>query len=370
MVRSRLLFLSVLCLAVLVLCVFLLRNPDSSGDVFSEARQRTVPVSEGRVGAVADNLPLGMGRSAVGDRSVDLVLPSFDHGPVIQKARKQEKDGRHLFAVTRSVAVAPHTAGDWRVAGDRALWDFSVQSEGARSLNLAFTEFHLPNGASLTISDPTGGSAPVTFTSRDNDDHGQLWTPLFLTDKLHVALDVPHQLASKLRLRLTKVNHGFRMPGRHKNGEDDKAIGDSSSASCNIDVVCNAQNDPNFGPLVDQFRDQIRSVGAYTLGGVETCSGALINNAANDLKPYFLTADHCGVTSTNAASVVVYWNFENSTCRTPNSASSGSNGDGPITQFNTGAIFRATRSNSDFCLIELDDPVDAAYNPYLSLIHI
>jgi hypothetical protein len=30
-----------------------------------------------------------------------------------------------------------------------------------------------------------------------------------------------------------------------------------------------------------------------------------------------LTANHCGVTAANDQSVVIYWNYENGTCRTP-----------------------------------------------------
>jgi len=232
---------------------------------------------------------------------------------------------------------------------------------GAESLNLAFSEFHLPPTATLTIADPTGRSQAVTFTSRDNDAHGQLWTPIFATDELLVSLELPTALVTDYRLRLAKTNHGFRSKLSKKFS---KAIGTSTSGSCNIDVVCRASDNASFGPLVDMYRDQIRSVAAYTLRGTETCSGALINNTRNDLTPYFLTADHCGINSSNASSIVVYWNFENSTCRPPNSSSSGANGNGPITQFNTGSIFRAARANSDFCLIELDDPVDPSVDPF------
>ena len=99
-------------------------------------------------------------------------------------------------------------------------------------------------------------------------------------------------------------------------------------------------------------------MGAYTLNGTDTCTGALINNTANDRRPFFLTADHCGINAGNAPSMVVFWNFENSTCRTPNTAASGGTGDGDTTQFNTGAILRAGNSITDFTLVELDDPIE------------
>ena len=59
-------------------------------------------------------------------------------------------------------------------------------------------------------------------------------------------------------------------------------------------------------------------------------------------KQYFLTADHCGINAGNAASLVTFWNYENSTCRPLGSPASGGAGDGQLTQFMTGATFRAT----------------------------
>ena len=114
------------------------------------------------------------------------------------------------------------------------------------------------------------------------------------------------------------------------------------------------------------YRDQIRSVGAYTLYGTDTCSGALINNTANNVRPFFLTANHCEIFPEDAPSVVVYWNFENTTCRPAGSSSSGTNGNGPPTQFNSGSIYRSGNDTTDFTLIELDDPVNPNAIPFFA----
>lgn len=64
--------------------------------------------------------------------------------------------------------------------------------------------------------------------------------------------------------------------------------------------------------------------------------------------------------------MVVYWNFENSSCRTPGSSASGAVGNGSLLQFNTGSFFRAGRGATDFTLIELDDPIDPNFQPFFS----
>jgi hypothetical protein len=112
----------------------------------------------------------------------------------------------------------------------------------------------------------------------------------------------------------------------------------------------------------DTWRDEMRAVGVISTGGSTFCTGSLVNNTANDRKMYFMTANHCSINSGNAASLVVYWNYQNSFCRTPGSAASGQAGDGQLNQFHTGSFFRAANAASDFTLVELDDPPVSSYN--------
>ncbi|MEL7163206.1 MAG: trypsin-like peptidase domain-containing protein, partial [Bacteroidota bacterium] len=119
-------------------------------------------------------------------------------------------------------------------------------------------------------------------------------------------------------------------------------------------------------PIVDRYRDIIRSVAAYTINGRNTCTGFLVNNTNQDGTPFFMTADHCNVTTARAPSLVAYWNYENSFCRdvTPGSGdeSGGSNGRRNI--FNSGGTLLATYPSTDFTLLLLDDPVPAAANAF------
>ena len=155
-----------------------------------------------------------------------------------------------------------------------------------------------------------------------------------------VEVALPPGTADDLGLEIGSVNRGFL------------DIFDTSSnkqLSCNIDVICSE---------ADAYRDVIRSVARILIGGSGLCSGALLNNTAEDGKPYFLTADHCGITARNAASVVAYWNYESPTC--------GVLSGGSLNQFQTGAYFRAGHGVSDFTLIELDDTPDPGYNVFFA----
>ncbi|MDP0492479.1 MAG: Calx-beta domain-containing protein [Verrucomicrobiota bacterium JB023] len=292
-------------------------------------------------------------RSMVSSSSGTLTLPAPDIQPLLAEARRRDEANLpYRFATPIEVSQPISRLAPWRADDGQAFWSLVVESPGAESLNFAFNDVYLPPGAALKLTSLEDGLS-AEFTSRDNDDHGELWTPLFLGHRVLLEVEMPLQLVGDFSLALNKVNYGFRK------------IGGKSSGSCNIDVICDA-DDLEFGSFIDLFRDQIRSVGAFTLNGTDACSGALVNNTLNDNQPYFLTAEHCEIDSSNDASVVVYWNYQNSTCREPGSTASGLSGDGPTSIFNSGSIYRASFAATDFCLIELDDPIHPNAEAYFA----
>ena len=294
-----------------------------------------------------------------------VVLPPLDNDQLQSKhtARREKAGAGYVFAVARSVDLSPQTTDGWKIQGNRAVWELALQSPGAENLNLGLEAFTLPTGGRFSIYKGDDSTPAVVFTEADNDDHGQLWTPIVRGDSLRLALNVPKDSREETVFAVTKINHGFRRP----TAGGGKAIGDDRSETCNIDVVCRAEDDPRFGPLVDLFRDQIDAVAAYTVDGTTTCSGSLIAAAGqNRRRPFFLTAWHCEVRASNAPSVVAYWNFQNTTCRRPGSTASGLDGDGRIDQFNSGAIFRSGDEATDFCLLEFDDPINSESDAYFA----
>ena len=282
-----------------------------------------------------------------------LELPALDNQQLQKRYKAEETKSTALrFAEARDINITPQKSGTWEQTKENKLvWRQVIVSPNAHSINLAFTKFYLPESANLFIynTDKTEVIGPITF--EDNDDHLQYWTPLITGEKVVVELQIAPEDKNKYTLELSRVNHDFI------------DIQKSFSGSCNVDVVCGAED--GFS-IVDEYRDIIRSAGAYTVGGIDFCSGTLMNNVRQDFTPYFLTADHCGVRTNNAASMVVFWNYQNSTCRQPGSVASGGIGNGLRNQFNSGARFRATLSDSDFTLVELDDPVEKDFNLFFS----
>lgn len=248
------------------------------------------------------------------------------------------------FAIERPVVAEPHGDGQWAALSDGgAVWRLRIHSPGASSLNLGFDRFHLPPEAFLRISTSDGQHALRVFSSEDNKPHGELWTPPVLGDDLVIELRLA-DVNDPFELRLATVNVGYRGFGAAGG-----VAGVDESGECNVDVVC---------PEGADWRDQADAVGLFVVGGTRYCSGVMVNTTVQDRRPLFLTASHCGVTLQNAASVVVFWKYENSYCRPPNTPGSGGLGDGALDRFQTGAALRAASALSDFALLELDDDPD------------
>jgi lysyl endopeptidase len=255
------------------------------------------------------------------------------------------------FAQPIPVQITPASHGAWETLADGTrLWRLRILSPGAMSLNLGFTRYYMPVGGRLLLYTPDQQVVRGSFTAADNEVHGQLWSPILPGDEIVIEVSLPAAVEGQLELALTSVNHGYREFGRPYSPE---------SGICNLDVVCSAADGY---PQVDAWRHEIRSVAVISTGGSTFCTGFLVNNTAQDLKGYFMTANHCGINSGNAASLVTYWNYENSWCRPVGDPINGQPGDGQLNQYNTGSIFRAAYGASDFTLVELDDPINPDYN--------
>jgi len=268
----------------------------------------------------------------------------------VDDVARKEQGLAPRYAVPRAVSLTPQTSGTWEELKDgRWLWRLRIRAQAAVSLNLGFTRFRLPAGARLQIYSADLAYVVRPFTSEDNERHRELWTPAVPTDDLVAELAVPTAGRGDVDLELGQVGQGYR-------GFGDSTGVTLKSGSCNMDIACLNGNDP--------WRQTASAVGRISINGSILCTGSLVNDTARDHKMYFITANHCGLNGSNAASLVVYWNDQNSTCRTPGTPASSGSGDGKLTQFHTGSVFRAGNTASDFTLVELVDPPVPAFHHY------
>lgn len=296
----------------------------------SFARQGTPPVSHSAKVKGLQSIP-------------QITVPATDRAAELAADNRAARRSPVRIAVPANVLADPLSHGTWEIVPGGRIWRLRIQSAGATDLNLTFSTCWLPDGATLHISSEDEDYFQGPYTSRDNKEHGQLWTPVVPGSRAVIELFVPSTATEEPRLLLSRINCGYRdMFRRRKDFSDAKDLG-----GCSIDVAC---------PEGNPWRNEIRSVAVYTVDGIYQCSGTLLNNVSNNFRNFFLTAAHCGVNSANAASVVVYWNFESPAC--------GQRSGGSLSQNQNGAIFRMAKNDVDFTLIELDDIPNSSFHVY------
>ncbi len=292
----------------------------------------------------AQNVEKDLPRLSSEEQIARLPLPKVDLFRELLADEKRASRGRVAhYAAVIEVDADPWRFGNWEAADNgRARWQLRIHSPGALSLSLAFTDFNLPQGAWLNITSLEGEVLAGPFTDADNEEHGQLWTPPLTTDEVLLSVELPMGVLDHLRLLLTRVHHGyagFGQPSAAKSG------------SCQRDLVC-ADN--------ESWNRLGRSVGLISVEGVRYCTGFLINNTAQDQKPLFVTAGHCGIDQKTAPSVVVMWEHAVDQCDASAEAPM------PSRSFQTGAILRASHRASDLVLIELDDAPNTESGAYFA----
>ncbi len=254
------------------------------------------------------------------------------------------------IGVNATVHITPDNHGTWEhLTGGRMLWRLRVLVPGVEHLNFGFSRFNMPPSATMIIAGLDGTDATQRFTTASATPKGTLWTRVIRADEvmLECVLDQSDRQAFGTGVELVSIGKGYR--GFKSAG------GQNTSGSCNIDVHC-SEGLP--------WWCEIDSVAGYTSvhdGGTWLCSGGLINNTSQNSDYLFLTADHCNVFANNGDTMVLYWNYQNSTCRPPGSGESGGEGDGSLSQTTNGATVLVSRASCDMKLVRLTGQPPAAY---------
>ena len=256
------------------------------------------------------------------------------------RMRDYEPGTPFRFGENIDVQLNPQNSGALDEIKGGTLWRVGISSPGARSINLLFDEYHLPEGATLFIYNKDRSDIIGAFTHENNQDDGFFATTLVAGDEIVVEYYEPADAAFEGSLNIGRVTHGYRAYG----ASSTKDLG--ASGSCNLNVACEE---------ADGWENEISSAARMVVGGNSWCSGQMINNTSNDGTPYFLSANHC---YTNPGQVVLWFNYESDTCDDPSTP--------PEHDAISGATDVARNAASDFWLMELNQAPPADYGVYLS----
>lgn len=293
--------------------------------------------------------PLSFDNYSLASKSIKFEnLPAFDLESMLAgDAINDQSKGPFRFGYNHLVNYNLENSGIWTTLanGDR-IWQLGLKSTGAQSLNLAFDDFYMPEGAKLFVYTADKKFIIGGFTKQNNDKSNRFATDLIPGDALIIEYYEPAEVANQGRLNLFRVTHGYRGIKEYSA----KSFG--GGGSCQVNVNC---------ALGANWQNEKHGVVCLVVNGSEFCTGSLINDVPQDSKPYVLTANHCS-SSNDFATWVFRFNWEAPGCPNPGSAPS------TAQSLNTSTL-RARSPGSDFCLVEITGglsggTVPAAYNPY------
>jgi hypothetical protein len=283
--------------------------------------------------------------------------------PDLQTLGEEDKKNDSLNLPHRFMEIVPVdidvlTAGTWENSSNN-IWvcRLTLKSHGAWANSLYFDAFYLPESAGLYLYDETGLQVKGAYTVANNPSDRLFATELLNGDAVILELNIPDTQKEAARLHISGFGYAYReVPGYAR----EKGFG--SSDFCEVNIGCEPESNDWQTIKSGVVRIQVR-----VSGSAFWCTGSLLNNAKNDLKPYILTADHCAfqlghyATASDLAQWLFYFNYESPACEDPTQEPELYSMVGATKVANGG---ERGNTGSDFYLVLLDQQVPHSYHPY------
>ena len=284
-------------------------------------------------------------------------MPALDLDSILRADKIQEENtmrGSFQFAHKFYTHIEQGKDGNTFVLPDGTkVWQVGIRSKGAYSINLLFTEFHIPEGAKLFIYNTDQSHVIGSFDHRNNSRDRILPVRPVSGEAIIVEYSEPATVSFEGKLVIGEVNHDYRGILRR---EPDAS--NSNSFLCMPNVLCGE---------VDE--SMIRSSVLLMINGTSSCTGSLLNNTENDETPYLLTAVHClnsqlvnGVYQDRdhytsiAGTIVAFFNYNRPVCETVMKATE---------EMSLARAYpRAILEKKDIALLEFQDKPPVYYNAY------
>jgi len=265
-----------------------------------------------------------------------------------------KKGEAYRMGVLLPINKGIHNSGKWITLenGDK-IWRLRIQAKGALATSLYYDRFYLPKGSKLFIFNDKMNEIKGAFTSINNHSTGLFATELTTGDAVIIEYYQPNYVTDTVVINISDINYAYRGVGFNL-----EKYGFGSSGACEVNVNCSE------GANWQKEKRGVVRINVRAGGSSKWCTGSLVNNTNQDFKPYLLTADHCeiGVSASDLAQWVFYFNYESPNCNNPISEgtlnSQSMNGALKLAEGGDGG-----NSGSDFLLILLNNEIPTSYNP-------
>ncbi|MBB4035149.1 V8-like Glu-specific endopeptidase [Dysgonomonas hofstadii] len=243
------------------------------------------------------------------DKSAISILVSQEKTKfTVDNILRKEQGRPMLEARLYKLDIDMDTIGAWsQLSTGQNIWKIQIDVPEAKIFFIGLDDFYLPKGSKLYVYNKDNLKNAILFAPEDNPEGGPYSFENLYGDNVVLEYVAPENPTEKPRLHLAKLGYkyveGQTIPDRDYYG---------ASLPCMININCEQGADWQVQKRgVIQLRT-IRSGGNNS----NLCSGTLINNTAEDKKPYILTAYHCfeDVVVSNPDNIEVLFEYESPGC--------------------------------------------------------
>lgn len=292
------------------------------------------------------NIPAQIGKGGIpyGMQHILKSEPAIIEMPAFDLVKELKIDSSKIYGRNKSfhfgknfkVEYSLTNYGTWEKLIDNTnVWQLTIHSKNAKAIGLVLENFNLKEGEKLFVYN--GNEILGAFTFENNMPSKVFPIKPIQGESVTLEFITPNKSASRGTFYIETVAHAFEniydFPG-----------------PCEININC---------PIGENWQIEKRSVCKLIIyhyaGDALLCTGSLINNTANDSKPYVITANHCLFDQSDANRTVFIFNYETTTC---------TDTVGPQNHALTGANVRATLYDYDFTLLEMYQHPPMPFKPY------
>lgn len=278
-------------------------------------------------------------------------MPPINNEAELWRSSQEESSFRSLhFAHKFHKFIRPDNAGISFQWGNMKVWRVGIRSKGAYSLNILFSQFRLPPGASVFVYNADQTEILGSYTEENNSELGMLPVQPIGGEELIVEYQEPVDALFPGEIEIGEVNHDFRGIFRAAEPRD-------PAQDCHPNIVCYPEDIlPGSGVV------------GLIVNGTTYCTGSLVNNTSEDGTPYLLTATHCLNNDYDArflanrkydmvaGTIVAFFNYQSPLCSTDIR--------GPLQMTLASADSLLISERHDITLLRLKDIPPASYQPY------
>ena len=199
------------------------------------------------------------------------------------------------------------TIAQWQAVQGGHITHIRITSAGAKGIRARLVlPAHLTNGELRVVAQPddVAQRLPLSLAVA-----GEIWTPP--TEGSSQLVEVfTTQPIDGLKLKVAEIGHFDELPFAEKFPAEPSQSADAGV--CTVDVACAIGDDPLNGNAISERRRSVARMNFVSGGGMFSCTGTLLNSPIQ--QDFFLTANHCISTQSEAASLVTRWFYEASAC--------------------------------------------------------